>query len=263
LGPLDVTHKGDRLDVGTAKQRAVLAALLVSANEALSVDRLMAFVWWSSPAAAASNLRLYLSGLRRVLHLPGESGSRLHTLRAAGYQLHVLPGELDLDRFNDLVEQGEQRLRVGLMPAAANYFERALRTCRGRILDGVSGGPALQAKVTMLEERRMSVAERWAELRLQLRQPHDVVTQLRAFASEHPLRERLWGYLMIALCRCGRPGEALAAYAEVRGTLARELGTDPGPELQYLYKRILRSDDGLAPVGSQAYQNLNGVHARR
>jgi DNA-binding SARP family transcriptional activator len=259
LGRLGVSRDGEHVDVGASKQRAVLAALLVCANEVVSVDRLMESVWWSPPAAAGANLRAYLSGLRRALQQPGQNGTRLRTLRAGGYQLDVSAGELDLDLFNGLVEQGELALPVGRMPAAAHCFEQALRVWSGHALDGVVGGPAMQAKVALLEERRVDVVERWAGLRLELRQPGEVVAQLRALVAEHPLRERLWGYLMLALCRCGRPGEALAAYADLRKILAGELGADPGPELRVLYEQMLHSDDWLTPRGVDGLADLNAI----
>jgi DNA-binding SARP family transcriptional activator len=247
LGRLDVLCDGEPRDVGSSKQRAVLAALLLSANEAMSVNYLMESVWWSPPAAARANLRLYLTGLRRALRPSFGEGSRLRTHRASGYQLQVLPGELDLDRFNRHVDQGEHELRADRISAAADYFERALRIWRGRTLDGLVGGPMLQAKTTQVEERRIRTAERWAKLRLNLQQPRDVVADMRLLIAEHPLREPLWGYLMIGLCQSGRPGEALAAFAELRTSLAQELGAHPGPQLQRLHAQILRHDDRLAP----------------
>ncbi|GAA3733981.1 BTAD domain-containing putative transcriptional regulator [Plantactinospora mayteni] len=246
LGRPDVYYEGESLDIGTPKQRTVLGALLLSTNEALSTERLMDSVWWQPPAAAGANLRLYLAGLRRVLQVPGEGGSRLCTVRAGGYQINVYPGELDLERFDRLADEGERALRAGRLPAAADCLERALRLWRGRALDGVAYGPALQATVLRLEERRLAVAEQWAQARLALGQPESVVSELRALVKEHPLRERLCVHLMVALCRAGRPGEALAAYAELCALLASELGADPGPELRRLHERILRGDDSLA-----------------
>ncbi|MEN3613145.1 BTAD domain-containing putative transcriptional regulator [Plantactinospora sp. ZYX-F-223] len=250
LGRPDVSHGGERLDVGAPKQRTVLAALLLSTNEALSTEHLMDSVWWKPPAAAGANLRVYLAGLRRVLQVPGEQGSRLHTLRAGGYQLSVHPGELDLDRFNELADQGEEALRVGQLPAAADRLEQALRLWRGRALDGIAYGPALQAIVLRVEERRLSVAEQWAQTRLDLGQPENVITELRALVKEHPLRERLWEQLMLALYRSGRFGEALRTYADLRVLLARELGIDPGPKLRRLHKRILYDSDSLRGAAS-------------
>jgi DNA-binding SARP family transcriptional activator len=251
LGRPDVYHEGERVDIGAPKQRTVLAALLLSTNEALSTDRLMDSVWSRPPAAASANLRVYLSGLRRILHVPGERGSRLRTLRAGGYRLSVHPGELDLQRFDALADRGEEALRAGQLPAAAEHLEQALRLWHGRALDGVVYGPALESIVLRLEERRLAVAELWTRARLDLGQPESVVTELRALVREHPMRERLWGHLMRALCQSGRPGEALVAYAELRSVLAGELGVDPGPELRELHERILHWDDSVtrpAPV---------------
>lgn len=246
LGRPDVYHNGQRLDIGAPKQRVVLAALLLGTDQTLSTDRLVESVWWHPPAAAGANLRGYLAGLRRALRVPGERESRLRTVRGGGYQLTVLPGELDLDRFQELADQGGQALRAGRMPEAAERLEQALRLWRGRALDGVVCGPALQAKAAWLDERRLTVAEQWAQVQLGLGRPENVVTELRGLVTEHPLRERLWAYLMLALTRAGRPGEALAAYADLRAVLARELGTDPGPELRQLYQRILHGPDRVA-----------------
>ncbi|MDQ7908257.1 AfsR/SARP family transcriptional regulator [Phytohabitans sp. ZYX-F-186] len=246
LGRPEVCQDGECLDSGTLKQRTVLAALLLSANEPLSTARLVDSVWWDPPAAAGSNLRMYLSGLRRLLRVPGEQGSRLRTPWTGVYELTVLPGELDLDRFYGLADRGGRELRDGRPRAAADSFEQALRLWRGRALDGLACGPGLQTKVMLVEERRLAVAEQWAHAWLDLGRPERVVPELRALVKEHPLRERLWGCLILALCRSGRPGEALAAYAELRGVLAAELGTDPGPELRRLHERILRGDGSLA-----------------
>jgi DNA-binding SARP family transcriptional activator len=245
LGSLDVYLDGELLDVGSLKQRTVLAALLVSANEPVSVHRLMDSVWWEPPAAAGPNLRSYLAGLRRVLRVPGERESRLQTIRAGGYRLNVLSGELDLQEFEGLARRGERALRNGCLSDAAGCLERAQQLWRGRGLDGVVGGPGLKARVTALEERRLEVVELWAQARLDLGLPQRVATELRVHLAEHPLRERMWTYLMIALCRSGRQSEALVAYAELRAILAEELGADPGPELQRLHERIIRGESAV------------------
>lgn len=245
LGWPDASQGGECLDIGPPKQRAVLAALLLSANEVLSTKHLIDSVWWHPPDAARANLRAYLSGLRRVLHLPEEGGSRLQSIRAGGYRLTVYPGELDLERFTALADGGEQALCNGQLSAGADNLERALRLWTGRLLDGIPSGPALQAGTLRIEERRLVVAERWAQARLELDEADSVVADLRALVKEQPMRERLWKHLILALHRSGRSGEALSAYAELRALLTGELGSEPGPELRRLHERILRSDDNV------------------
>jgi DNA-binding NarL/FixJ family response regulator/DNA-binding SARP family transcriptional activator len=245
LGWPDASHGGERLDIGPPKQRAVLAALLLSANQVLSTEHLIDSVWWRVPVAAQANLRAYRSRLRRILRIPEEGGSRLQSIGAGGYQLTVYPGELDLERFNALADSGEQALRNGQLSAGADSLDRALRLWSGRLLDGIAYGPALQAVVLRIEERRLAVAEQWAQARLDLGQADSVVADLRALVKEQPMRERLWKHLILALHGSGRSGEALGAYAELRALLAGELGAEPGPELRRLHERILRSDDSV------------------
>jgi pentatricopeptide repeat protein len=252
LGRPDVYREGEWLDTGPPKQRAVLAALLLSTNQTLTTDHLREAVWGRPPSAAGANLRTYLGGLRRALQVPGERGSRLTTFRAGAYRLSVHPGERDVQRFEALADDGERLLRAGRLPAAADHLGRALGLWRGRALDGVSYGPALEPIVLRLEERRLVVAEQWAQARLALGQPDGVVTELRALVKEHPLRERLWTHLIRALCQSGHPGEALAAYAELRAVLGTELGTDPGPDLRGLHERILKGEEPVGRAGALA-----------
>ncbi|MFD0818646.1 BTAD domain-containing putative transcriptional regulator, partial [Micromonospora zhanjiangensis] len=252
LGRPDVFHGGERLDTGPPKQRAVLTALLLYRNQGLSADRLVKSVWWEPPRAARSNLRLYLASLRRVLRPPGEPGTRVRTVGAGGYQLSVLPGELDLDRFDGLVEEGERALRAGWLPVAADRLEQATRLWRGRVLDGVPCGPALHAEATRLEERRLAVVEQWARARLVLGQPEATIAELGSLARENPLRERLWELLMRALYGAGRASEALATYARLRRMLAGELGVDPAPELRRLHEQILRGEVQPTSAGPAA-----------
>jgi Bacterial transcriptional activator domain len=113
--------------------------------------------------------------------------------QSGGHRLRVLPGKLDLEQFNRLADRGERLVREGQLPEAVNCLERALGMWRGPALDGVACGPVLEAKVTLLEERRLVVTERWAQLRTELGTPEQVAMHLRALAVEYPLRERLWG----------------------------------------------------------------------
>ncbi|GAB3399325.1 AfsR/SARP family transcriptional regulator [Flindersiella endophytica] len=263
LGRLAVYHQGYSLDLGTPKQRAVLTALLFDANEIVPSDRLIRSVWTEPPEAARSNLRAYVTGLRRGLRVPSERRSRLHTARAGGYRLSVFPHELDLDQFEDLALQADRDTRQGLLEPAAGKLTSALQLWRGPALEGLLRyGPVLQTKAIVLEEQRLATVERWSRLKLHLRQPEPVLPELRALVKEHPLREPLWGLLMLALCESGRPSEALSAYVELRALLAHELGADPSEELQRLHEAILRDDDltaHLTFVDAPSDQNQAGL----
>ncbi|MGW1060631.1 BTAD domain-containing putative transcriptional regulator [Micromonospora rubida] len=228
--------------MGTPKQRVVLAALLLNQHRPLTTAQLVETIWWHPPSAAVANVRLYLAGLRRVLHLPGEPESRLRTERAGGYRLRIHPGELDVHRLATLTDAGDRALRDGRLPVAADQLGRALRLWRGRTLDGMTYGPALEANVRALDEARLRVAEKWARTHLDLGRPEETVAELRALVAEHPIRERLWMRLIVALHQAGEPGAALAAYAELREVLATELGVEPSPDLRVLHQRILRSE---------------------
>jgi pentatricopeptide repeat protein len=248
LGRPGVYHRGRYVGVGAPKPQAVFAALLINANEFVATPSLVRSVWRDPPAAADSNLRVYLTSLRRLLMNLDEGAARLETVRSVGYRLTVLPGELDLDQFEYIVGKGDAALRTHNASAAADYYEQGLELWRGRLLDGVECGPALQKRVRALDERRLCVAERWAQLHINMGVPDKVLARLWALTGEHPLRERLWTCLMLALCRSGRPSEALTAYADIRSALSEQLGADPGPELQRLYQRILHGDESLAPA---------------
>ncbi|TDD75662.1 hypothetical protein E1293_28205 [Actinomadura darangshiensis] len=245
LGPLEVVASGRQLHMGSPRQQAVLTALLLEANRVVPVNRLIDAVWWGNPpSSATANVRGYIAGLRRVLRRTGRPAERLVT-RAPGYQLRVQPGELDLFRFEELFARGEAALLAGRGRQAAQDFEAALRLWRGRPLEAMPLGGALQAEVERLEEHRLLLMERYADTCLLLGRSDTLVPDLRRLAARHPLREGLWERLMLVLYRMGRPADALEAYAQVRARLADELGIDPGVRLRRLAQQILNADPGL------------------
>ncbi|MFD4411453.1 BTAD domain-containing putative transcriptional regulator [Streptomyces sp. NPDC058246] len=253
LGPLEVRDGGGGvMALRAARQRALLAGLLLSANQVVSVHRLIDVVWGqASPASAVANLRTHVAGLRRLLSASdGEAeplgGSVRLGTRPGGYQLTVLPGELDLTVFDDLVARGRQALRQRRPAEAAPYFGRALELWRGPPLENVVlHGPG-EADLARLEEARPAVVEDWLRARLACGEHAEVIGELRALVVEQPLRERLWALLMLALHRTGRRADALGAYDQARARLVDELGLDPGRELSALHERILSGDPGLS-----------------
>jgi DNA-binding SARP family transcriptional activator/tetratricopeptide (TPR) repeat protein len=236
LGPLEVVGEGTPVALRGAKQRALLAILLLHANTVVPVERLIAELWDEQPPETASNtLQVYVSQLRKAL-----GGAALET-RSPGYELHVEPEELDLTRFTRLLAQAG-----GEPPAAAAAtLRRALALWRGPALADLAFEPFARSEIARLEDMRLAALEDRIEADLALGRHGDVVGELEALTVEHPLRERFRAQLMLALYRSGRQAEALAAYQRTRTTLVDELGIEPGPELQRLEKAVLRQDPAL------------------
>ncbi|MEQ4306225.1 BTAD domain-containing putative transcriptional regulator [Plantactinospora sp. B6F1] len=252
LGPLDVRHAGVSVPLGGPRQRAVLAALLLRANEVVTGQYLTEVVWETPPVSPESNIRTYVAGLRQRLQQAGADASRLVT-DAGGYLFRVLPGELDIETFSHLVTRARQAQDDGEFGRAAECYQEALALWRGTPLDGLPVGSRLWAEVAQLEERHLSAVEQHATARLALGEHDGLIGELRRLVLQHPLRENLWIRLMLALCGAGRPAEALKAFQDARRVLRDELGTEPGRELQNLHQRILRREAvATAPPASRA-----------
>ncbi|MEV4255101.1 BTAD domain-containing putative transcriptional regulator [Spirillospora sp. NPDC049652] len=249
LGPLEICSAGTAVPVRSGAQRALLAALLLSANQVVAVDRLVELIWGPAPPASAeANLRTHVSALRRLLRDSG-GASRLVT-RPGGYLIEVEPGDLDLLAFDALVRDGRLALREGRSATAARLLSAALGMWRGRPLENVVLHGDGDAEAARLTEVRLGVVEDRLRAMLAGGDLADVVGELSGLVVDHPLRESLWAMLMLALRRSGRQADALAAYERVRHVLAEELGADPGPELRRLHHRILTGDPALAPAAA-------------
>jgi DNA-binding SARP family transcriptional activator len=241
LGPLEVREGGRSLPLGGPRQRALLALLLLHANAVVSSDRLLDELWGEeAPESGAAALRVRVSQLRKLL--PGDV---LQT-RPSGYLLRVDPDQLDLDRFERLAEGGRRALEEGDAAGASGLLGDALVLWRGPALADLSYEDFAQPAIARLEELRLAAHELRIEADLALGRDAALVAELEELVAGHPLRERLRGYLMLALYRSGRQAEALEAYHEARRTLVEELGIEPGPALQDLEKAILRHDPSLA-----------------
>jgi YVTN family beta-propeller protein len=260
LGPIEVSD-GDRpLALGEGRQRSVLTLLLLHRNEALSSDRLIDALWGDRPpATAAKVLQNYIAQLRRALD--DREGQRLLT-RGRSYVLEVADGELDLDRFERLVREGGGALASDRPADAAALLREALGLWRGPPLADVAYEPFAQAEVAWLEERHSAAYEQRIDADLALGRHAELVAELDGLVAEHPLRERLRAQLMVALYRCGRQADALAAYGDARRALLDELGVEPGPGLRELQAAILRQDPELAPAPT-AWPRPLGASPRR
>ena len=243
LGPLEVAD-GDRLlPLGGAKQRALLAILLLNANRVVSVDRLVDALWGErQPASGAKALHVYVSQLRKLL-----ADDRLVT-QPPGYMLRIEAAELDEARFRELREQAAS----GEPGEAAALLREALSLWRGPPLADVAYEQFAQSEIARLAELHASTVEQRIHLELELGRHRDLVAELEALVAANPLRERLRAQLMLALYRCGRQAEALDAYHAARRALVDELGIEPGRELRELEGAILRQDPSLDHAPARA-----------
>jgi YVTN family beta-propeller protein len=245
LGPIEVGSGHHVLDIGGGKQRALLAALLLSANEPVSRDVLIDRLWGDHPPAGAGHaLEVYVSRLRKALE-PAADGSQVVLTRPGAYLLRAAAEHIDVRRFERLVEEGRRALAAGTPGPAAASLRAALRLWRGPPLGDLSCELFAQTESERLEELRLGAVEDRIEADLALGQHTAVVGELEALAAAHPLRERLHAQLMIALYRSGRQAEALAAYQSARRILVEELGVEPGPALRRVEHAILRQDTAL------------------
>ena len=256
LGPLEVWDEGREVSVGGRKPRALLAGLLLRPNEIVPADRLIDELWGEdSPEDAAAALRVIVSRLRKAL--PQD----LLTTRAPGYLIRVEPDELDLHRYERLVDEGRSLLARGLPTDASERLHGALALWRGHALADFAYESFAQAAIARLEEIRLAAVELRIDADLALSRHDELVGELEALVAEHPLRERLRMYLMTALYRSGRQAEALDAYQDARRALVDELGIDPSPALQELERAILRQDPSLE-VAATASARLQEVAER-
>jgi DNA-binding SARP family transcriptional activator len=209
LGPLEVRRDGVPIEVPGTRQRAVLAVLLLNANSVVSSERLLDDVWGEDlPSAGGTALRVRISQLRRAL-APDED---VIATRSPGYVINVEPDQLDVHRFERLVRDGDQALARDDAAAAVPLLEEALGLWRGPALADFPYEVFAQGAIRRLEELRMSAREQLIGAQLALGDHQRLLGELQELVSEHPLRERLWAHLMLALYRNGRQAEALEAY---------------------------------------------------
>jgi DNA-binding SARP family transcriptional activator len=244
LGPLEVSHEGRPVHIGGAKERALLAFLLLHAGEPVSVDRLIDELWGETPPATArKSVHVRVAGLRRALRRD------ILLTRGDAYLVRLQPNQLDLHRFEQLLSDGSRALADGDPATADTTFDEALALWRGPALSDFTYEPFAQAAIARLEELRVQAHELRADAQLQLGLHARVIVELEHVVAVHRFRERLRGQLMLALYRDGRQAEALEVYRRTREEFVAELGIEPGPTLQNLQQAILRQDPSLdAPL---------------
>jgi YVTN family beta-propeller protein len=248
LGPLEVSRSGRVVPLGGPRQRAVLALLLLEANRVVSMDRLAEDLWDGQPPEGwVTTLQTYVFHLRRVLdpdRARRVAGDVLLT-RGRGYLLRVNREHLDAALFEDGFTAGRAALDTGRYAEAAGTLREALDLWRGQVLADLADYAFSRPEAARLEELRLAALEARIDADLALGRHDTLTAELEHLVAEHPLRERLHGQLMLALYRCGRQAEALAAYQRARDLLADQLGIDPGEPLQRLHLSVLAHDPAL------------------
>ena len=235
LGPLEVYSEGRPVPLRGPRQRALLAILLLHAGEAVSTDRLIDLLWGEAPPAGGRKaLSVRVSELRKLLD-PGAGRRGTIVTRPSGYAIELRPEQLDR----------REALAARDAATASDRLSAALDLWRGPALADLAFEPFARAEINRLEELRMGALEDRIAADLALGRDAELVGELDALVSEHPLRERPRQQLMLALYRCGRQAEALEAYRDARTTLVEELGIEPGRELRELQQAILAQDPAL------------------
>ena len=246
LGPLEVCRDGERLVLGGPKQRAVLAILVLHANEVVPRGRLLADVWGERTTGSEHSLDVHISRLRKTLSSSGGESAVL-IRRDRGYLLRVEAGSLDLVRFEQQIEAGERALAEGHPAEGARLLKEGLGLWRGEPLAEFSDEGFARAEAAG-QGARLAALEARIDADLELGREAAIAGELETLVRANPFRERFRAQLMLALYRAGRQGEALAVYTDSRTLLIDELGIEPGKELRELQRAILAQDPGLLPV---------------
>ena len=248
LGPVVVRSGGVALPVPRGRQRAVLAVLLLNAGRVVSVGEIAETLWGPAPLPSApATVRNYVKRLRRVL---GDADQARIVTRSPGYAIRVDPAELDVARFEALLDGARTAARGGSWATAADQARAALALWRGEPLADVESEALAIREIPRLAELRLQAAELRIDAELRLGRHGVVIAELERMAAAHPLREHLHALLMRALYRDSRQAEALAAYQRARRVLVDELGAEPGAELRELHRQVLTSGPGVAGADS-------------
>jgi DNA-binding SARP family transcriptional activator/Tfp pilus assembly protein PilF len=250
FGPVRAWQGDVELDLGTPRRRAVFALLAVRANQAVSRDQLIDGIWGDDPPPSAVNaVHVYVAGLRRAVEprrthrAPGQ----ILIASGPGYLLRLEPGQLDAAIFDQHIASARESRARDDMPATIQSLDAALALSAATPLSGIPG-PWADIERIRLGELRLTAIEERIDAMLGLGRHVEVAVQLAGLVREHPLRERLHGQLMLALYRCGRQADALAAFAGIRRILIEGLGIEPGPELRRLHAQILAAHQALEPA---------------
>lgn len=254
LGHVEARLDDVPLELGGAKQRAVLAMLGLEANRTVTADRLIEGLWGEeAPASAAKMVQNYVWRLRKAL---SEDGGAEILTRGRAYELKIDRELVDVLRLERLVAEAARTPN-------GDTARQALALFRGEPLADVADEPFASSEIRRLEELRLTAAELAIDADLAAGRHHEVVAEIDALLTANPLRERLHVQRLLALYRCGRQADALEAYRRARETLVEQIGVEPGPELQRVHAAILRQDPALdvQPAATELAAELDAAAA--
>lgn len=244
MGTLEVKRDSRTLTPTAAKPRQVLAMLAVNAGTMVSADQLIDELWpGGPPASARTTVQTYVYQLRKLLdcRFTSSRGKEVLVTCPAGYLLAVPRDDVDIFRFQRLMEAGRAALRRSDASRASDLLRDALALWRGPMLADVTRGPRLEGHSTHLEEQRMEALSLRIEADLETRRHREIVGELRMLVTTHRLHEWLYVRLMQALHHSGRRSEALDVYRQLHRLLEDELGLQPSVDAKQLQHQILAS----------------------
>ncbi|MDF2582784.1 MAG: regulator [Mycobacterium sp.] len=257
LGPLQLSVHGTPVALGTPKQRAVLAMLVMNRNRPISSDALVGAAWEQfPPPEPKASLHSYISNLRKLISGGGPDGRMILASAPPGYRLTVTDDGCDLGRFVAAKNAGVQAAAASQFEQASSHLSAALAQWRGPVLDDLRDFEFVGPFATALTEDKVVAHTAHAEAEIACNRGHAVIGTLESLVTEHPYREPLWTQLITAYYVSERQSDALDAYQRLRATLAEDLGIDPGPTARALAERILRQE----PINTRRAARTTAVH---
>lgn len=251
LGPVAALREGQPIRLGGERLRALLALLLLHANEPVSTDQLIEELFGGERSdASLGAVRVAISRLRRLLGNGEGEGDAVLVTRPRGYVLRAEVGQLDAALFERLLAEGRQLREAGDAPAAAARLREALSLWRGSPFADLTSLEFVQAEIRRLEELRLIALMERIDADLAAGDGAELVGELGALVADNPFQERLRGQLMLALYRGGRQADALELYRQTRELLRDELGLEPSRQLRKLERLILQHDRALDSPGA-------------
>src|SRR6201997_894528 len=243
LGPLQASANGAELPLGAAKQRAVLAILLINRNRIVPIDSLIDAVWQEHPPPEArGSLHAHISRLRRLVSDAGVDAAATVVSARPGYRLNGPDEACDLVRFAIEQKAGIGAAAGGRFEEASAHLSAALSEWRGPVLEDLRDFPFVDAFAAARTEDKLVALTARAEAEIACGRTHSIISELEALVVDHPYREPLWAQLITAYYLAERQYDALDAYGRLKTMLADDLGIDPGPTLRGLHQRILRQE---------------------